>query len=167
MNFKPVVLGLLAAACVTAAAGGAYLAVRQNAAGTTAVATPNPSATGTPAAQPVTETEALVTPAGAHKACFGRSARSRACSRTEHEAGARPPGSSPDARASSAGRECGSPTGGPGEAERQREGTGFRFSYTGRRPADSPGYIGSADCPGERPSSGGGRTDDRGSACAP
>ena len=67
MNFKPVVLGLLAAACVTAAAGGAYLAVRQNAAGTTAVATPNPSATGTPAAQPVTETEALVTPAGATK----------------------------------------------------------------------------------------------------
>ncbi len=65
MNLKPVVLGLLAAACVTAAAGGAYLAVRQNAAGTTAVATPNPSATGTPAAQPVTETEALVTPAGA------------------------------------------------------------------------------------------------------
>ena len=61
MNFKPVVLGLLVAACVTAAAGGAYLAVRQNATGTTAVATPNPSATGTPAAQPVTETEALVT----------------------------------------------------------------------------------------------------------
>ena len=67
MNFKPVVLGLLAAACVTAAAGGAFLAVRQNAAGTTAVATPNPSATGTPGAQPVTETEALVTPAGAPK----------------------------------------------------------------------------------------------------
>ena len=67
MNLKPVVLGLLATACVTAAAGGAYLAVRQNAAGTTAVATPNPSATGTPAAQPVTETEALVTPAGATK----------------------------------------------------------------------------------------------------
>ena len=30
MFAKPVVLGLFAAACVTAAAGGAYLAVRQN-----------------------------------------------------------------------------------------------------------------------------------------
>ena len=30
MIAKPVVLGLLAAACVTAAAGGAYVAVRQN-----------------------------------------------------------------------------------------------------------------------------------------
>jgi hypothetical protein len=63
MNLKPVVLGLLAAACVTAAAGGAYLAVRQNAAaGTAAVAAPQPSA---PAAQPVAETEALVTPPAA------------------------------------------------------------------------------------------------------
>jgi hypothetical protein len=63
MNFKPVVLGLLAAACVTAAAGGAYLAVRQNAAaGRAAVAAPPPSTAGAPAPQPVTETEALVTP---------------------------------------------------------------------------------------------------------
>ena len=104
-------------------------------------------------------------PRRCHKACFGRSAGSRACSRTEHKAGARPPGSSPNARASSAGRECSSPTGGPGKAERQREGTGFRFSDTGRRPG--PGYVGSAHCPGERPSSSGGRTDDRGSASAP
>jgi hypothetical protein len=63
MNLKPVILGLLVAACVTAAAGGAYLAVRQNAAaGTAAVAAPQPSA---PAAQPVAETEALVTPPAA------------------------------------------------------------------------------------------------------
>ncbi len=159
MNFKPVVLGLLAAACVTAAAGGAYLAVRQNAAGPTAVATPNSSATGTPAAQPVTETEALVTPAGASKPASAEAPDPAPAAERSHEAGARPPGSSPSARASSAGREGRSPTGGPGEAERQHEGTGFRFSYTGRRPADSPGYIGSADCPGERPSYRGGRTD--------
>jgi hypothetical protein len=51
MSFKPVGLGLLAAACVTAAAGGAFVAVRQNAAPAAAVAS-----------QPVTETEALVPP---------------------------------------------------------------------------------------------------------
>jgi outer membrane biosynthesis protein TonB len=63
MHFKPVVLGMLAAACITAAAGGAFLAVRQNAAaGTAAVAGPAPSAPAAQAAQPVTETEALVTP---------------------------------------------------------------------------------------------------------
>jgi hypothetical protein len=69
MNLKPVVLGLLAAACVTAAAGGAYLAVRQNAAaGTVTVTAPRSTAPTAPAAQPVTETEALVTPsAGAAK----------------------------------------------------------------------------------------------------
>ena len=39
MSFKPAVLGLLAAACVTAAAGGAFLAVRQN-------TTPSVSVTG-------------------------------------------------------------------------------------------------------------------------
>jgi hypothetical protein len=61
MNFKPVVLGLLAGACLTAAAGGAYVAVRQNAgARTAAVAAPATSAPGSASAQPVTETEAVV-----------------------------------------------------------------------------------------------------------
>ena len=105
MNFKPVVLGLLVAACVTAAAGGAYLAVRQNAAGPTAVATPNSSATGTPAAQPVTETEALVTPAGAPKPASAEAPDPAPAAERSHEAGPRPPGSSPSARARSAGRE--------------------------------------------------------------
>lgn len=69
---------LLAAGCVTAAAGGAYIAVRQNGAPTErVVAAPAASA---PAARPVSETEALVdrtpanpprveeTPVPAHKA---------------------------------------------------------------------------------------------------
>jgi hypothetical protein len=61
MNLKPVVLGLLAAACITAAAGGAYVAVRQNGVvRTTTSATPATNGPGSPAAQPVTETEALV-----------------------------------------------------------------------------------------------------------
>jgi hypothetical protein len=60
MIAKPVVLGLLAAACVTAAAGGAYVAVRQNHA-----SSPFPLQTAAPeapVAQPVAETEAVVTP---------------------------------------------------------------------------------------------------------
>jgi len=57
MLAKPVVLGLLAAACVTAAAGGAYIAVRHNE--STSVSTP---ATGDSpdAPRPVAETEAIV-----------------------------------------------------------------------------------------------------------
>jgi len=58
MNPKPLVLGLLVVGCVTAAAGGAYMAVRQNDA-ERAVAQPVPAAT---AAKPVAETEAVVTP---------------------------------------------------------------------------------------------------------
>jgi hypothetical protein len=66
MISKSVVLGLLAAGCMTAAAGGAYVAVRQNASPEAArdnvVATP--SAQPVPAAsQPVAETEAVITPA--------------------------------------------------------------------------------------------------------
>lgn len=56
---KPVVLGLLATACVTAAAGGAYLAVRQNhSAEVPVVQSTAPGA----ADQAVAETEALVSP---------------------------------------------------------------------------------------------------------
>jgi hypothetical protein len=55
---------LLVAGCVTAAAGGAYVAVRQNAASQPAVAIPVVAAPAPAAAQPVSETEALVgTPA--------------------------------------------------------------------------------------------------------
>jgi type IV secretory pathway VirB10-like protein len=61
MLSKPVVFGLVAAACVTAAAGGAFVAVRQNAADQAAVAVPQAPANG-PAAQPVSETEAVLTP---------------------------------------------------------------------------------------------------------
>ncbi|MBA2257497.1 MAG: hypothetical protein H0W18_01240 [Acidobacteria bacterium] len=56
---KSLVLGLLAVGCVAAAAGGAYVAVRQN-------ATPAPTAAVGPvlsSGQPVAETDAVVTPA--------------------------------------------------------------------------------------------------------
>ena len=67
MSFKPAVLGLLAAACVTAAAGGAFLAVRQNTTDRSVMALGAPEhaapAAATPSApQPVTETEGVVTP---------------------------------------------------------------------------------------------------------
>jgi type IV secretory pathway VirB10-like protein len=68
MISRPVLIGLLAAACVTAAAGGAFVAVRQNAtersaadvqASAPVVAAP---AAQPATAQPVAETEAVVTP---------------------------------------------------------------------------------------------------------
>jgi len=63
MIAKPVVLGLCAAACVTAAAGGAYVAVRHN-----ETSRAEPAVVAAPAAAPtpasaVAETEAIVTPA--------------------------------------------------------------------------------------------------------
>lgn len=66
MLTKPLVFGLLAAGCVTAAAGGAYVAVRQSAAdshvtGTEAVLTA-PVAPPEAAASPVAETEAVLEP---------------------------------------------------------------------------------------------------------
>jgi len=71
MFSKPLALVLLALGCLTAAAGGAYVATRHNAADTTTAApvvTAEPAAAtaATPAqgaAQPVAETEAPVTPA--------------------------------------------------------------------------------------------------------
>lgn len=60
MISRPVAVGLLAAGCLTAAAGGAYFAVRQNAA-----AGPLQPATVAAPGQPVTETEALVEPTSA------------------------------------------------------------------------------------------------------
>jgi type IV secretory pathway VirB10-like protein len=69
MISKPVLIGVLAAACATAAAGGAFVAVRQNAAdrAASAVLTSDASAPATAtqptkAAQPVAETEAVVSP---------------------------------------------------------------------------------------------------------
>ncbi|MEO7270393.1 MAG: hypothetical protein ABI211_00145 [Vicinamibacterales bacterium] len=63
MPFKPFVLGAVAAACVTAAAGGAYVAVRQTRVEPSAVADPATSPTGTTSSPaPVTETEGIVTP---------------------------------------------------------------------------------------------------------
>jgi hypothetical protein len=63
MISKPLVLGLLALTCVGAAAGGAYVAVRQNepVAPAQAVSGAN-SPAGAPAAKPVAETEAVITP---------------------------------------------------------------------------------------------------------
>ena len=60
-----VLAGILAAGCVTAAAGGAYVAVRQNAAPVPVAAAPAtptdpPAFTPEPAARPVSETEAVV-----------------------------------------------------------------------------------------------------------
>jgi hypothetical protein len=58
MTVKPLVLGLLVVGCLTAAAGAAYVAVRQNAADQIAA---QPAAT-TATTKPVAETEAIVTP---------------------------------------------------------------------------------------------------------
>jgi hypothetical protein len=56
-----VLAGLLVAGCLTAAGGGAYVAVHQNAAASAAVApTPDAPVAGEPAARPVAETEAVV-----------------------------------------------------------------------------------------------------------
>lgn len=74
MFSKPLAFLLLALGCVTAAAGGAYLASRHNAGEATAVSSPAPgpapsaalvpeAGSATPAAQPVAETEAPVSAA--------------------------------------------------------------------------------------------------------
>ena len=69
MFSKPLAFVLLALGCVTAAAGGAYLASRHNAAESEAISNPTPAtsqpvttaAANSPATQPVAETEAPVT----------------------------------------------------------------------------------------------------------
>ena len=74
MISRPVVLALLAAGCVTAAAGGAYVAVRQNAVDTASpsgviqFAAPAP-VTATDPAQPapVAATDALASPRPRHR----------------------------------------------------------------------------------------------------
>lgn len=62
MISKPLAFGLLVAGCVLAAAGGAYVAVRQNAPSQPAViGAPAATDTGAQASKPVAETEAIVT----------------------------------------------------------------------------------------------------------
>ena len=60
---KSLVLGLLAVGCVAAAAGGAYVAVRQNATPAATAAVGPVLSSGQPVSEPVSETEAVVTPA--------------------------------------------------------------------------------------------------------
>ena len=62
MISKPVALGLLVGACVTAAAGGAYMAVRQSVADAPVSAVPPPSAMAPDNTRPVAETEAVIEP---------------------------------------------------------------------------------------------------------
>ena len=75
MISKPIALGLVAAACVAASAGGAYVAVRQNEpAPASPVATSEPTRTGKSEAT-VAETEAVITPTPAVEAVAKSSAR--------------------------------------------------------------------------------------------
>ena len=75
MISKPIALGLVAAACVAASAGGAYVAVRQNEpAPASPVATSEPSRAGKSEAA-VAETEAVITPTPAVEAVAKSSAR--------------------------------------------------------------------------------------------
>ncbi len=75
MISKPIALGLVAAACVAASAGGAYVAIRQNKpAPASPVATSEPSRAGTSEAA-VAETEAVITPTPAVEAVEKSSAR--------------------------------------------------------------------------------------------
>ena len=74
MTVKPLVFGALAAACVTAAAGGAYVAVRQNPSADPAPVseqTAGPASSGASSPAPVTETEGVVTPPAAAPAARG------------------------------------------------------------------------------------------------
>jgi len=68
MISKPVVLGLLAAACVTAAAGGAYIGVRQNHSAPTDLSATVPPPVPGNVAPGVAETEAVVSPSPAASA---------------------------------------------------------------------------------------------------
>ena len=75
MISKPIALGLVAAACVAASAGGAYVAVRQNEpTPASPVATSEPSSAGKSEAA-VAETEAVITPTPAVEAVAKSSAR--------------------------------------------------------------------------------------------
>lgn len=62
MFSKPLAVALLAVGCVTAAAGGAYVAVRQNAEPAAPTMGPAAAVPEAPAVRPVAETEAIVAP---------------------------------------------------------------------------------------------------------
>lgn len=64
MISRPAAVGLLAAGCLTAAAGGAYMAVRQNTAAAAAIPAPLvvEPATAAPSPAPVAETETVIEP---------------------------------------------------------------------------------------------------------
>lgn len=65
MITKPLVAGLLAAGCISAVAGGAYVAVRQNSGSPVAAETASIPSPEPPAVPAVAETEGIVTPAPA------------------------------------------------------------------------------------------------------
>jgi type IV secretory pathway VirB10-like protein len=88
MTSKPVAVGLLAIACVTAAAGGAFMAVRQNHAAQTAQMAAS-QATPEKAEQAVAETEAVVSPPPALEVVKPASAVSRPSAGTERPAAVR------------------------------------------------------------------------------
>ncbi len=77
MISKSVALGLLATGCVTAAAGGAYVAVRQNQSAPTAQVATAPSPVAGKAEAAVAETEAVVTPPAAVEVANPASAQTR------------------------------------------------------------------------------------------
>ncbi len=88
MISKSVALGLLATACVTAAAGGAYVAVRQNHSVPTAQSATEPAPVTGKAEAAVAETEAVVTPPAEVEAVNAASAqtRERAAARVDRPA---------------------------------------------------------------------------------
>jgi hypothetical protein len=88
MISKSVALGLLATGCVTAAAGGAYVAVRQNQSAPTAQMATVPSPVAGKAEAAVAETEAVVTPPAAVEAVNPAPAqtRERAAARVDRPA---------------------------------------------------------------------------------
>jgi type IV secretory pathway VirB10-like protein len=65
MISKPLAVGLLAAGCLTAAAGGAFIATRSNAAD---AARAQQAVTAAPAARPVSETEGVIAPSSQNPA---------------------------------------------------------------------------------------------------
>ena len=74
-----VLAGVLAAGCLTAAAGGAYMAVRQNVVEPVPVAASPAPAPTSPAAAPVSETEAIIVNAGRRPGRPSRTGTRNAC----------------------------------------------------------------------------------------
>ncbi len=101
MISRPLAVGLLAAGCLTAAAGGAYVAVRSNA-GDTPRATQSaaaPAAVGSQPMQPVSETEGVVAPGSQAPVPVPAAAPAPAAERPSAEPAARPRASEGQRRA--------------------------------------------------------------------